>query len=218
MCARRVDACCERCEDILAVGRGWLCALAGWLERKGRWRSNLSARACCLGETGSTEGAACFSGTFCAFFDASVVRYPSSYTYPTTYETRSLTAVAGYIDGTSMFTTLDISSSISSWRKYSGGVLGPNGLIYFIPYNADHIGILNPSSNSFSTLDISSFISSGSKYYGGVLGPNGLIYFIPRNADHIGILHLGNTNPSYEVSNCIPPSWTSLLSPHFNKF
>ena len=219
-----------------------------------------------LGETGSTEEAACSS---CPFFDASVVRYPSSYTYPTTYETRSLTAVAGYIDGTSMFTTLDISSFISSydillevWKyrggvlgpngliyfipynadnvgilnpssssfstldissfissgnKYSGGVLGPNGLIYFIPLNANHIGILNPSSNSFSTLDISSFISSNYKYLGGVLGPNGLIYFIPLNADNIGILHLGNTNPSYEVSNCFPESWNSLLSPHFNK-
>ena len=129
-----------------------------------------------LGETGSTEEAACSS---CPFFDASVVRYPSSYTYPTTYETRSLTAVAGYIDGTSMFTTLDISSFISSGNKYAGGVLGPNGLIYFIPYWANHIGILNPSSNSFSTLDISSFISSNYKYFGGVLGPNGLIYFIP---------------------------------------
>ena len=81
-------------------------------------------------ETGSTEEAACS----CPFFNASVVRYPSSYTYPTTYETRSLTAVAGYIDGTSMFTTLDISSFISSGDKYAGGVLGPNGLIYFIPY------------------------------------------------------------------------------------
>ena len=98
-----------------------------------------------LGETGSTEEAACSS---CPFFDASVVRYPSSYTYPTTYETRSLTAVAGYVDGTSMFTTLDISSFISSDWKYAGGVLGPNGLIYFIPYNADNVGILNPSSSS----------------------------------------------------------------------
>ena len=95
-------------------------------------------------ETGSTEEAACS----CPFFNASVVRYPSSYTYPTTYETRSLTAVAGYIDGTSMFTTLDISSFISSDGKYAGGVLGPNGLIYFIPYNADNVGILDLGNTS----------------------------------------------------------------------
>jgi len=159
--------------------------LAGWLERKGRWRSNLSARACCLPETGSTEGAACS----CPFFDASVVRFPSSYSYAATYATRSLTPVAGYEHGTSMFTTIDISSTISSDNKYFGGVLGPNGRIYFVPYNADNIGILDPSTSSFSTLDISSSISSNNKYLGGVLGPNGLIYFVPRNADNkIGIL------------------------------
>ena len=145
---------------MLAAGRGWLCALTGWLERKGRWRSNLSARACCLGETGSTEGAACFSVTSCPFFDASVVRYPSSYSYAATYETRSLTPVAGYEHGTSMFTTMDISSTISSSLKYAGGVLGPDGLIYFVPFYANNIGILNPSSSTFSTLDISSSISS----------------------------------------------------------
>ena len=153
---------------MLAVGRGWLCALAGWLERKGRWRSNLSARACCLGETGSTEGAACF----CPFFDASVVRYPSSYSYAATYETRSLTPVAGYEHGTSMFTTMDISSTISSDSKYAGGVLGPDGLIYFVPWDQNNIGILN----------------------------------------------LTNKNPSYEAGSCMPEAWSSLLSPHFNKF
>ena len=119
-----------------------------------------------LGETGSTEEAACSS---CPFFDASVVRYPSSYTYPTTYETRSLTAVAGYINGTSMFTTLDISSCISSPPFYWGGVLGPNGLIYFIPFSADIICIF-PSPSSFSTLHISSFTSYyHNNYAGGVL-------------------------------------------------
>ena len=45
-----------------------------------------------------------FSAPSCPFFNASVVRYPSSYTYPTTYKTRNLTALAGYTDGTSMFT------------------------------------------------------------------------------------------------------------------
>ena len=122
-----------------------------------------------LGETGSTEEAACSS---CPFFDASVVRYPSSYTYPTTYETRSLTAVAGYEHGTSMFTTMDISSTISSDGKYAGGVLGPNGLIYFVPSHANNIGILN----------------------------------------------LANKNPSYQAGSCMPEAWSSLLSPHFNKF
>ena len=97
-------------------------------------------------------------------------------------------------------------------------MLGPNGLIYFVPWNADNIGVLNPASSSFTTIDISNTISSDSKYRRGVLGPNGLIYFVPSNANNIGKLHLGNTQPEYEVAGGVPEAWSSLLSPHFNKF
>ena len=69
----------------------------------------------------------------------------------------------------SSFSTLNISSFISSSNKFYGGVLGPNGLICFVPVNANNIGILNPFSSSFSTLDIFSFIFSNYKYSGGVL-------------------------------------------------
>ena len=78
---------------------------------------------------------------------------------------------------------------VRSSAKYAGGVLGPDGLIYFVPYNADNIGILSPSSSSFSTLDISKTISFGGKYFGGVLGLNGVIYFVPYNAGNVGILN-----------------------------
>jgi streptogramin lyase len=119
---------------------------------------------------------------------------------------------------TSSFTTIDISNIISWDLKYAGGVLGPNGLIYFVPHSAHNIGVLNPSTSSFTTIDISNTISSDAKYEGGVLGPNGLIYFVPYHADNIGKLHLGNTQPAYEVGGGVPPAWSSLLSPHFNKF
>ena len=99
-------------------------------------------------------------------------------------------------------------------------MLGPNGLIYFVPFNPDNItiGVLNPSYSSFTTINIVSTISSDWKYAGGVLGPNGLIYFAPQNADNIGKLHIGNTKPAYEVAGGVPEAWSSLLSPHFNKF
>ena len=118
----------------------------------------------------------------------------------------------------SSFTTIDISNTISLDYKYAGGVLGPNGLIYFVPHYADNIGVLNPSSSSFTTIDISNTISSDGKYHGGVLGPHGLIYFVPYGANNIGKLHLGNTQPEYEVAGGVPEAWSSLLSPHFNKF
>ena len=70
-----------------------------------------------------------------------------------------------------------------------GGVLGPNGLIFFVPNGADNIGILDPTFPSFTTLDISQVSSgTGGKYGGGVLGPNGLIYLVPGDANNIGIL------------------------------
>jgi len=77
--------------------------------------------------------------TGCSFFDASVVRYPSSYTYSLD-ATRTLTPVPGYLPGTPTFSAIDISATISSDWKYYGGVLGPNGKIYLVPYYADHVG------------------------------------------------------------------------------
>ena len=48
--------------------------------------------------------------------------------------------------------------------------------------------------------------------------PNGLIYFMPLDANNIGILNLENKNASYYAGSCMPEAWSSLLSPHFNKF
>jgi len=42
-----------------------------------------------------------------------------------------------------------------------------NGIIYYIPSNADNIGAFNIATGVFSTIDISSTISSDSKYSGG---------------------------------------------------
>ena len=72
--------------------------------------------------------------------------------------------------------------------------------------------------SSFTTIDISDQISGEFKYAGGVLAPDGNIVFVPSNTDKIGILELGNKDLAYEVSGDTPEAWTSLLSPHFNKF
>ena len=49
---------------------------------------------------------------------------------------RSLVTLRHPASSSFQVTTLDISHIISSERKYHGGVLGPNGLIYFVPYGA----------------------------------------------------------------------------------
>ena len=97
-------------------------------------------------------------------------------------------------------------------------MLGPNGKIYLVPYYADHVGELDPSTRTFSAIDISSTISSCCKYTGGVLGPNGKIYLVPDVADHVGEVVLGNQEPAYTVSGGVSEAWSALLSPHFNKF
>jgi len=170
------DGCSSDCTVLASLEDGWDCTLVP------------------CGPTTCEE--VCGDGTF---FNASVVQYPSSSSYTGAYETRSLTPVAGYAHGTSMFTTLDISHVIMdrSGGRYAGGVLGANGLIYFVPYYTHNVGILDPA---FTTLDISQVISSGGppKFAGGVLGANGLIYFVPNGVDNIGIL-----DPAF-------PSFTTL--------
>jgi hypothetical protein len=85
--------------------------------------------------------------------------------------------------------------------------------------NANNIGVLNSSSSSFTTIDISKpTVGWSPKYHGGVLGPNDLIYLVLYTSNAIGKLHLGNTQPAYEVAGGVPEAWSSLLSPHFNKF
>jgi len=132
----------------------------------------------------------CFKTLEPFFFNASTVLYPSSFPYPATYTTRRLTPVLGYASGPGkrMFTTINISGTISSDFRYAGGVLGPDGLIYRVPVNTDNIGVLSPVARTFTSIDISDTITSDWKYWGGVLGPNGLIYIVPFNANNIGII------------------------------
>lgn len=47
---------------------------------------------------------------------------------------------------TDAFSVVDISSTISGSTKYVGGVLAPNGKIYFVPTNADNVGVFTPGS------------------------------------------------------------------------
>ena len=96
---------------------------------------------------------------------------------------------------------MDVSISYS----YFGGVLGPNGLIYFVPGGSGSIGVLNPVSSSFTTTDISNRDSRYNvKYIGGVLAPDGLIYFVPFDADNIGVLNPASSSfTTIDISNSI---------------
>jgi outer membrane protein assembly factor BamB len=87
------------------------------------------------------------------------------------------------------FTVLDISTTITDYgpeAKYSGGVLGGDGAIYFVPAYQRHLGIFNPATGQFKVRDISDPITGDAPYRGGVLGNDGVIYLVPGDADSIG--------------------------------
>ena len=85
-------------------------------------------------------------------------------------------------------TGIDISSIVAStmndWpdNMYSGGVLGPDGLIYFVPRYIRNIGVLDTTTWNFTIITGDDI---GSGYQGGVLGPDGLIYMA---GTEIGVL------------------------------
>jgi DNA-binding beta-propeller fold protein YncE len=62
-------------------------------------------------------------------------------------------------------------------RKWAGGVLHPNGLIYGIPFNDNRILVIDPNTNTATTWG--NLGTPTLRYHGGVLHPNGRIYGIP---------------------------------------
>jgi len=69
-----------------------------------------------------------------------------------------------------------------------GGVLAPNGNIYFTPFFANNILVLNPTTGVTSNLTGgATYISAG--WAKGLLAPNGNIYFAPNAASNILVLN-----------------------------
>jgi streptogramin lyase len=72
--------------------------------------------------------------------------------------------------------------SFPGGSAYDGGVLAPNGKIYFVPCTATVGRIVDPSDNSVTTYGNFPTPPTGCAYIGGVLAPNGKIYFCPQSA------------------------------------
>ena len=71
-------------------------------------------------------------------------------------------------------------------QSHAGGVLAPNGKIYFTPYASTLGRIVDPSNNSVTTYAAAP-LGGIAAFFGGVLAPNGKIYFVPLNAT-IGLI------------------------------
>lgn len=93
------------------------------------------------------------------------------------------------VDTAASLSSIDVSSLISTDAKYAGGVLAPNGCIYFIPYTANRVMKLDPETGTAELIgDTVNAANAGyatMKYWGGVLGPDGIIYCIPYYAKYV---------------------------------
>ena len=79
-------------------------------------------------------------------------------------------------------------ATLSDSSKWVGGVLGPDGKIYGIPFYATDILIIDPIAGTASRSAMGATLSGSNKWAGGVLGPDGKIYGIPLSATDILII------------------------------
>ena len=72
-------------------------------------------------------------------------------------------------------------------NKWNGGVLAPNGKLYYIPFNWNEVYVIDPNTNNIEIIPVSMPLNAG-YWVGGVLAPNGKIYGIPGNAPNVLII------------------------------
>ena len=72
-----------------------------------------------------------------------------------------------------------------------------DGRVVFSPYNADGVGVFDPTDDSFTLVDISATISSDAKFAGPAVAGDGRVVFAPYNADGVGVF-----NPALNLGRC----------------
>lgn len=79
--------------------------------------------------------------------------------------------------------------SYADVNKWFGGVLGPDGKVYGIPFHSSTILVIDPVSGTATRTTMGASIAGGiAQWAGGVLGPDGKIYAAPRSADTILVI------------------------------
>ncbi len=96
-------------------------------------------------------------------------------------------------------------------NKFQGGVLAPNGNIYFIPTGATYVAIVNPYTRQVDTTSISGLSSLLSKFYGGVVANNGKIYCIPGNSSQILVINTRD-NSTYYISGITNANYPTITT------
>jgi len=91
-------------------------------------------------------------------------------------------------DGNDCVPVMDvIGDRYDEWQKWIGGVLGHDGSVYGIPYEANKILKIDPSQNATNPTALvgDNLGDKESKWNGGVVGSNGIIYGVPSDAKSI---------------------------------
>ena len=91
---------------------------------------------------------------------------------------------------------------------FAGTVLGPDGLVYGIPYNDDRVLVFNPETRETSFLPIPNQPSNTKAWQGGVAAPNGKIFGIPSRWPHLLMIDTtdGTVNATLKVPAQDPAS------------
>ena len=107
--------------------------------------------------------------------------------------------VAGAAETASSFALVDISATISSNFKFAGAAVAGDGRVVFAPFNANGVGVFDPTDDSFTLVDISATISSNYKFYGAAVAGDGRGVFVPYHADGVGVFF---PPPGTDWCNC----------------
>ena len=82
----------------------------------------------------------------------------------------------GAMAGAAQTDTVSYLTAVSGSLKWYGGILAPNGKVYFVPYNMRSVLVVDPADDSLTMFGVTGWTATGSAWIGGALMPNGRIY------------------------------------------
>lgn len=116
--------------------------------------------------------------------------------------------VAGTATDGGMTAAPGSSIAVTTFGKWEGGVLGQDGRIYCVPFDAStttnindsqSILIIDPRTNTYDTTTISGLTTAVTKMIGGVLAPDGKIYMVPWDRFRVVVIDTTVSPPTVEL-------------------